>query len=70
MNSFARQSTLIVGVGASAGGLEAFAQSPSSLGVTPGFAIAFVQHPDPKGESLLVADWLSRLTPAKSRGGQ
>lgn len=44
---------LIVGVGASAGGLEAFTELMSGVGDNPGFAIVFVQHLDPNNKSLL-----------------
>ncbi len=44
---------LIVAVGASAGGLEAFQELLSGLGKVPGFAIVFVQHLDPNTKSLL-----------------
>src|SRR5437763_2036971 len=43
----------IVGVGASAGGLEAFSQLLRSLPANPGLAIVFVQHLAPKHESML-----------------
>src|SRR5947209_6304044 len=43
----------IVGVGASAGGLEAFAQLLSALPVDTGMAFVLVQHLDPIHESLL-----------------
>ncbi len=45
----------IVGVGASAGGLEAFTDLLQSLPPDPGVAIVFVQHLDPTHESLLAA---------------
>ncbi len=43
----------IVGVGASAGGLEAFGQLLSSLPADTGMAFVLVQHLDPQHESLL-----------------
>ncbi len=43
----------IVGVGASAGGLEAFTDLLQSLPPDPGVALVFVQHLDPTHESLL-----------------
>ncbi len=43
----------IVGVGASAGGLEAFTELLQSLPPDPGVALVFVQHLDPTHESLL-----------------
>jgi two-component system, chemotaxis family, CheB/CheR fusion protein len=51
----------IVGVGASAGGLEAFKQFLSSLAVDTGMAFVLIQHLDPKHESLST-DILSRIT--------
>jgi two-component system CheB/CheR fusion protein len=51
----------IVGVGASAGGLEAFTQLLASLPPDPGAALVLVQHLDPKHESIL-ASLLSRST--------
>ena len=62
MSPSSRQPPLIVGIGASAGGLEAFTQLLSSLQNSPGFAIAFVQHLEPTGESLLI-ELLSKSTP-------
>jgi two-component system CheB/CheR fusion protein len=44
----------IVGVGASAGGLEAFSALLQSLPKNPGLAIVFVQHLAPQHESALV----------------
>ncbi|QDV71213.1 Autoinducer 2 sensor kinase/phosphatase LuxQ [Rosistilla carotiformis] len=44
---------LIVGVGASAGGLEAFQELLRALGDADGLAIVFVQHLDPSSETLL-----------------
>ncbi len=43
----------IVGVGASAGGLEAFSQLLQRLDTTTGMAFVLIQHLDPKRESLL-----------------
>ena len=53
--------TPIVGVGASAGGLEAFTQLLRELPVDTGLAFVLVQHLDPKHESMLTAI-LSRAT--------
>tara|TARA_R110002072_G_scaffold13163_2_gene55593 strand:- start:3446 stop:9706 length:6261 start_codon:yes stop_codon:yes gene_type:complete len=53
--------TLIVAVGASAGGLEAFTELLSGIPGKPGFAIVFVQHLDPSKTSL-VGDLLRRQT--------
>lgn len=44
---------LIVGVGASAGGLQAFEELLAGLGDAPGVAIVLVQHADPQTKSLL-----------------
>ena len=44
---------LVVGIGASAGGLEAFSQLLHALPPQPGLAIVFVQHLAPKHESAL-----------------
>src|SRR5438105_2518251 len=43
----------VVGVGASAGGLEAFTELLQRLPADPGFAIVFIQHLDPKHSSIL-----------------
>ncbi|MCA9223795.1 MAG: PAS domain-containing protein, partial [Planctomycetales bacterium] len=60
----ATRTPLIVGVGASAGGLEACADLLERLGNVEGLAIVFVQHLEPTGNSLLV-ELLSRHTPMK-----
>jgi two-component system CheB/CheR fusion protein len=57
----ASSSLCVVGVGASAGGLEAFTQLLSGLPPDPGAALVLVQHLDPKHESIL-APLLSRAT--------
>jgi chemotaxis methyl-accepting protein methylase/signal transduction histidine kinase/chemotaxis response regulator CheB len=51
----------VVGVGASAGGLEAFTQLLSELPSDTGMAFVFIQHLDPKHPSLL-SEALSRAT--------
>jgi two-component system, chemotaxis family, CheB/CheR fusion protein len=51
----------VVGVGASAGGLEAFTQLLSHLPVDTGMAFVLLQHLDPKHESMS-AEILSRAT--------
>ncbi len=51
----------VVGIGASAGGLEAFTQLLSALSVTTGMAFVLVQHLDPAHESRLT-EILSRAT--------
>ena len=51
----------VVGIGASAGGLEAFGQLLSTLPADTGMAFVLVQHLDPQHESLL-ADILAPLT--------
>ena len=55
------ESFLVAGVGASAGGLEAFTQFLKALPVDTGVAFVLVQHLDPKHESLLT-ELLSRAT--------
>jgi two-component system CheB/CheR fusion protein len=52
---------LIVGIGASAGGLEAFTQLLRRLPADTGMAFVLVQHLDPNRESALT-DLLSRVT--------
>jgi len=52
----------IVGVGASAGGLEAFRDLLGALPTDAGMAYVLVQHLDPRHESIL-AELLSRATP-------
>jgi two-component system CheB/CheR fusion protein len=51
----------IVGIGASAGGLEAFTQLLQQIPVTTGLAFVLVQHLDPTHESML-PELLSRVT--------
>src|SRR5712692_10388153 len=51
----------VCGVGASAGGLEAFTQLLRALPVDTGLAFVLVQHLDPKRESLL-SELLARAT--------
>lgn len=52
----------VVGVGASAGGLEAFRRLLGALPADTGMAYVLVQHLDPNHESIL-ADLLSEVTP-------
>lgn len=54
-------SFLVVGVGASAGGLEAFTQLLGALPPKPGIAFILVQHLDPQHQSML-ADILSKTS--------
>jgi chemotaxis methyl-accepting protein methylase/chemotaxis response regulator CheB/signal transduction histidine kinase len=56
-----KKSFPIVGIGASAGGLEAFTQLIKSLPVDTGMAFVLIQHLAPQHKSLL-ADILSRQT--------
>jgi two-component system, chemotaxis family, CheB/CheR fusion protein len=56
----------VVGLGASAGGLEAFQKFLMAAPVEAGFAYVLVQHLDPNHESML-ADLLSRRTPMPVR---
>ncbi len=51
----------IVGIGASAGGLEAFTQFLEHLSTTTGMAYVFVQHLDPSSPSIL-PELLARMT--------
>src|SRR6478735_2416506 len=51
----------IVGIGASAGGLEAFTKLLQKLPVDTGMALVLIQHLDPKHESILTS-LLSRAT--------
>lgn len=55
------QSFPIVGIGASAGGLEAFTQLLGALPLDTGLAFVLVQHLDPKHESMLTT-LLARAT--------
>ena len=52
----------VVGIGASAGGLEAFRQLLAALPADTGMAFVLVQHLDPRHESRLT-DLLGRATP-------
>jgi len=60
---------LIVGVGASAGGLEAFTQLLHSLPGDSGMAFVIIQHLDPNHESMLT-DLLSKATMMTVREAQ
>src|SRR5580698_5879207 len=53
--------TPVVGIGASAGGLEAFRQILSALPIDTGLAFVLVQHLEPKHDSVLTT-LLSRAT--------
>jgi two-component system, chemotaxis family, CheB/CheR fusion protein len=53
---------MVVAIGASAGGLEAFSQILDSLASEPGVALVFVQHLSPEHESALPALLASRTT--------
>ena len=57
---------LLVGVGASAGGFEAFGQFLSHLSPAPGLALVLVQHLDPAHESNL-SELLARVSPMPVR---
>ncbi|MBM3269972.1 MAG: hypothetical protein FJZ01_20245 [Candidatus Sericytochromatia bacterium] len=52
----------IVGVGASAGGIEAMRGLIGGLGAKPGLAVIYVQHLDPSYESA-VASIFGQITP-------
>ena len=54
----------IVGIGASAGGLEAFTQLITKLPTDTGMAFVLVQHLDPRHESRL-AELLAKATDMK-----
>src|SRR5215831_9011345 len=56
----------IVGVGASAGGLEAFTELLTNLPASPGLAVLFVLHLEPHHKSQL-ADILTRVSPLPIR---
>lgn len=56
------RSPLVVAIGASAGGLEAFQELLSALGDARHMALVFVQHLDPTTKSLL-AELLAQKTP-------
>ncbi len=53
-SSNATSGPLIVGVGASAGGLDAFKELLVALGDSPGLAVVFIQHMDSSSKSLLL----------------
>ena len=53
--STAEQLTLVVGIGASAGGLEAFTQFFAHMPAESGMAFVLVQHLDPQRASMLVS---------------
>lgn len=54
-NSTINETPLIVAVGASAGGLEAFTSFLAAIGREPGVAIVFVQHLEAKSKSLMAS---------------
>jgi two-component system CheB/CheR fusion protein len=54
-DSFPKSPLMIVGVGASAGGFEAFKELLEALPTPTGMAFVFVQHLDPSHESMLAA---------------
>jgi len=57
---------VVVGVGASAGGLEAFTQLLKPLPKNPGMAFVLIPHLDPKHESVMT-ELLSRATAMRVR---
>src|SRR5262245_14478006 len=59
-----RRAFPVVGVGASAGGLEAFIDLLKQLPAEPGLSFLFVQHIEPTHKSSLV-EILSKVTPLK-----
>src|SRR5262249_60650335 len=58
----------IVGIGASAGGLEAFTELVKNLPLSTGMGFVLVQHLDPQHESAL-ADLLTRACSMPAREG-
>lgn len=62
MNQFPANEPLLVGVGASAGGLEALQELLSAIADPSGIAIAFVQHLDPNSRSLLADELTTTRT--------
>jgi two-component system, chemotaxis family, CheB/CheR fusion protein len=56
----------VVGIGASAGGLDALSEVLKRLPAKSGFAVLIVQHLDPTHESLLV-ELLARVSPMRVR---
>lgn len=60
----ARRPFPVVGVGASAGGLQAFSELLAALPASPSLAIIFVQHLDPKRHSML-PQLLARAAPIR-----
>ena len=61
MGRGADKKTPVVGIGASAGGLEAFRQLLENLPADTGMAYALIQHLDPKQQSML-SEILGRST--------
>ncbi len=59
----------VVGVGASAGGLDAFTRLLGNLPPRPGMAFLFIQHLDPKRESIL-PELLAATSPMPVRHAQ
>ena len=60
----------VVGIGASAGGLEVFKLLLADLPADTGFAIVFIQHLDPKHHSMLAEILGASHHHAGQRGGR
>jgi two-component system, chemotaxis family, CheB/CheR fusion protein len=65
------KSSTIVGIGASAGGLEAFTQFLRNLPANTGMAFVLVQHLDPKHESMLtqLLSQKTKMPVTEAKGG-
>ena len=72
MTEATRIPQLVVGIGASAGGLEAVAELLGSLPLDAGIAVIVVQHLDPRHESLLsdILGKKTRLPVSVARSGE
>ena len=57
----------IVGIGASAGGLESFSELIARVPADTGMAYVFVQHLDPRHDSLLAKILSKRANSARRR---
>ena len=64
-------SVLVVGVGASAGGLEAFSKLLEGLPAAPGFAVVLIQHLQPTHKSDLaqILGWKTPMTVVQAEDG-
>lgn len=64
MNSISDNHTLVAGIGASAGGLEALEQFFKNMPCSNGIAFVVIQHLDPTHTGIL-PELLQRITPMK-----